>query len=165
MKAIGPIFAIVPLVLLYGLAASADWHDIKPQVTTERELTSAFGTADEVVTTFPWSEWNAKWKIRPRVSGYTLRYNSASTSAILVGPAGKADSAEVDVWDSKIIAVTWHYGGPSAKTAAATLRADPQISFIAGGSVSAGGGGPIGQSIYAELGPNDTKVTVSLSLK
>ena len=159
------LFAFVVVALASTLAVAADWHMIQPHVTTESELLSVFGPPDEVVSTYPWSEWSAKWKKRPNASHYTLMYRGASGSALLVGPAGKADSVEVAISNSKVIGLTWHHGGPSAKAAAASLRADPEMAFGPNKTVFTAGKGSPGQSIYVEFGPDDSEVAVHLSLK
>jgi rhodanese-related sulfurtransferase len=107
-----------------------DWRSIRPQVTTEAELVARFGAPAEVVTTFPWSEWTAKWKKRPIVSRFTLRYTiQESKSPLLDGPAGPADSVEVAMHDSKVVSVMWRYGGSSAKAAAQLLRANSNLKM------------------------------------
>jgi hypothetical protein len=155
----------ITIALVSTTAVAADWRAVWPHVTTESELISAFGAPNQVTSVYLWSEWSAKWKKRPNASHYTLRYETTSDSALLVGPGGKADSVEVGVADSKIIGVTWHYGGPSAKAAAITLRADRVMTFGPAKVVSTAGGGKVGQSIYVQVGPDDSEVTVSLSLK
>jgi hypothetical protein len=149
-----------------GIAEAADWTTIKPGVTTEAEILAAFGAPDEVAATFPWSEWSARWKKRPLTRDYLLRYRvQYSKSVLLVGPGGKADDVEVELWDRKVGAVRWHYGGPSAHAAAAALRADPQMSFGAQESISHAGKGVTGGVLWVEVGPGDSRVEVLLQLK
>jgi hypothetical protein len=107
----------------------ADWRVIKPAVTTQDELIATFGPPDEVVATFPWSEWSAKWKKRPISTNYTLRYLVVSRSALLPGPAGSADAVEVIVADKRVIAVRWIYHGPTARVAMDTIRKDPEMDL------------------------------------
>jgi len=156
---------IIASVLSSGVHA-ADWRSIKPAVTTEAELIAAFGPPDEVLSTFPWAEWSATWKKRPAVSHYTLRYTvQGSKSELLVGPGGPADDAEVHVAAGRVQAVEWHYGGPSARAAGQQLRADPTMTFGPTGSVSQASSLAPDGVIFAELGPNDTRVEVRLELK
>jgi rhodanese-related sulfurtransferase len=143
-----------------------DWRSIRPQVTTEAELVARFGAPAEVVTTFPWSEWTAKWKKRPIVSRFTLRYTiQESKSPLLDGPAGPADSVEVAMHDSKVVSVMWRYGGSSAKAAAQLLRANSNLKMGPTETTSRAFGGSLGQSLVVEFGPNDTQVDVRLELK
>jgi hypothetical protein len=158
--------ALVTALFVGGVADAADWARIKPGVTTEAELVAAFGAPTEVVATFPWAEWSARWKKRPVTPQYVLRYRVGdSNSALLVGPGGKADDVEVDVWDRKVGGVRWHYGGPSARTAASLLRADPQMKFGAPEAMSHAGRSVEGGILWAEVGPNDSTVEVLLALK
>jgi hypothetical protein len=135
-------------------------------MTTEAELVAHFGTPDEVITTFPWSEWSAKWKKRPIVSGLTWRYTiQESKSPLLEGPGGPADSVEVDMHDSKVVSVRWRYGGASAKAAAEMLRANSSLKMGPTAATSRAFGGSVGQALVVEFGPNDSQVEVRLDLK
>jgi len=81
---------------------TADWTTVRPGITTDAELVAAFGSPDEVVATFPWTEWSARWKKRPLTSRHLLRYGAQSSgSPLLVGPGGKADDVEVAISDKK----------------------------------------------------------------
>ena len=158
--------AVVSAVAVSAKTEAADWTSIRVGVTTEAEVIAAFGPPDEVVATFPWSEWSARWKIRPHTRDYLLRYRvQSSKSAVLVGPGGKADDVEIEMWDRKVGAVRWHYGGPSANAAAATLRADLEMSFSAANSVTKAVKAVSGGSLYVEVGSGDTTVQVLLQLK
>jgi hypothetical protein len=106
-----------------------DWTVIKPTVTTQDELIATFGPPDEVLATFPWTEWNAKWKKRPISRTYTLRYLVVSRSSLLPGPAGSAEAVEVIVGDKRVIAVRWIYHGPTARAAMDAIRNDPEMDF------------------------------------
>jgi hypothetical protein len=160
------IASVVTVLVFAGIADGADWTTLRPQVTTETELIAAFGPPAEVTATFPWTEWNARWKKRPRTSEYVLRYRvQDSASALLIGPAGKADEVEVAVWERRVSAVRWRYGGPSARTAASALRADPRMTFGSPESTSHAGRSVDGGFLLAEIGRNDTQVEIQLSLK
>jgi hypothetical protein len=149
-----------------GASSAADWTSIKPAHTTEKQLIAEFGAPDEIVATFPWSEWSARWKIRPRTSNYALRYRSdPAKSELLIGPGGKADSVEVDISESTVLSVTWQYGGPSARRAAEVLRSDPEMHFSSPESPSYGSKlGPNGR-VFAELGADNSTVRVVYDLK
>lgn len=160
---------VVALILASGLlpqAHAADWRSIKPGDTSEAELITAFGPPTEVLSTLPWAEWSATWKKHPIASHYTLRYTvQGSKSQLLVGPGGPADDAEVHVAAGRVLAVVWHYGGPSARAAGQQLRADSTMIFGSSGSVSQGSSAVPNGVIFAELGANDTRVEVRLELK
>ena len=144
----------------------AHWSAIKIQRSNESEVFTLFGAPDEVVARFSWSEWGAsRYTLRdPR--SYVFRYKAASSnSSILDGPAGAADSVDVKISNGWVITVTWDYGGPTARAAAQILRSDPdmQVSAL---PKSARASKPMPNGIiFAELGPNDTKVRVSYELK
>jgi hypothetical protein len=95
-------WAALLLVLSCEVATAGEWKTIKPGATSESKLIEAFGPPDEVISTFPWTEWNAKWKKRPKADHYTLRYSrysgKAAISALLTGPAGPAEEADVRVY-------------------------------------------------------------------
>jgi hypothetical protein len=101
VKRLRSTIVLVAMALVSTSTLAADWQTIRPQVTTERELISIFGAPDEVVSTYPWTEWSANWKKRPKASHYTLEYGNASESILRVGPAGRADSVEVMVADRR----------------------------------------------------------------
>ena len=165
MRFLIAVFIIVLAVVEPALAL--EWETIQPQITKEAELLDRFGAPDEVVTFFPWSEWSAKWKKRPIATHYTLRYFSySSKSPLLVGPGGKADSVEVKISNSKVVIVTWHYGGPSAHAAAAELRKNPDMKIERNvTTISHGNMGSPGKNIMISFGPNDSTVEVQLALK
>ena len=120
--------AVMLVAAGFWLQTPKDWTAIVPQATTQAELTMEFGPPDEVVATFPWSEWSATWKRRPVTRNYLLRYaKERSQSRLLNGPAGPADSVDVHIADKKVIAVEWMHGGPTARAAAARIRADPEV--------------------------------------
>jgi hypothetical protein len=159
------IGVVIAAVLSPALLA-ADWKSIRPDATSEAELIDAFGPPDEVVSTFPWAEWSAKWKKRPKSSHYILRYTvQSSKSELLVGPAGAADDAEVHIYDGVVGVVKWHYGGPSARAAAAMLRADPEVRSGPVESMSRGARETEGGWITSTVGPGDAQVEVVLALK
>jgi hypothetical protein len=154
-------------LLVCGASSAADWKDVKPSRTTEAELIAAFGAPDEIRATFPWSEWSARWRIRPRTTRYVLLYRPdlGAKSALLVGPGGSADGVEVDVSDSIVHGVTWNYGGPSARRAVEMLRADPEMRFNSPESPTYGSKlGPSGR-VFAEIGSENTSVRVVYDLK
>ena len=160
------VVALMLASILVPEVRAADWRSIKPQTTSETEVVAAFGSPDEVLSTFPWAEWSATWKKRPAASRYTLRYTAqGSKSELLVGPGGPADDAEVHVAAGRVLAVVWHYGGPSARAAGQQLRADSTMTFGPSGSVSQASSAVPGGVIFAELGVNDTSVEVRLELK
>jgi hypothetical protein len=146
--------------------AGQDWTRVRPAVTTEAELLEWFGPPTNVLATFPWNEWNAKWKKRPVSLTYRLRYESgSSTSDLLVGPGGSAESVEVIVADKKVHGIRWRYGGPFAKTAAANLRASAIYEFRARNSGSVASAALDGGFVLVEIGPDDTEVEILLQLK
>jgi len=63
---------------------TADWTTVRPGITTDAELVAAFGSPDEVVATFPWTEWSARWKKRPLTSRHLLRYGAQSSGSPLL---------------------------------------------------------------------------------
>ena len=110
-------------------AIGADWTLVKPALTTESELIGVFGNPTEVTASFPWEEWSAKWKKRPKSSSHVLRYRQQeSKSQLLVGPGGPADDVEVHIFSGKVLSVAWHYGGPPARSAIEMINADPQFA-------------------------------------
>lgn len=154
------------LMALAGTSETNDWSSIKIDVTTQAELIAAFGSPDEVIATFPWSEWSAIWKKRPLTSYYVLRYRKQySSSRLLVGPGGEADDVEVTIRKGNVGSVRWHYGGPSARAAVGTLRADPAMNFGPVEGLSHGGKAVTGGSLWVEVGPGDSTVEVLLQLK
>ena len=149
-----------------GAALPQDWTIIKPNVTTVAELTKVFGPPDEVVASFPWSEWSAVWKKRPVTDRYTLRYIAqASRSALLDGPAGKADSVDVVISAKRVLAVEWEYGGPSARLAATRIRGDAGMQHDTVGSLMRAAKDVPGGWLLAELSPGDSNVRVELQRK
>jgi hypothetical protein len=154
-------------VLGLGCASEAgDWSGVKPGITTEPELLATFGSPDEVVATFPWVEWSARWKKRPLSTQYLFRYRvQYSSSDLLVGPGGKADDVEVEIADRKVLAVRWHYGGPPARAAAASLRGDPEIHFQEADSVSRGSKPLPAGLLVVDIGPRNSTLQVVLQLK
>ena len=160
------LIGIAGLFVILGPAAGADWNEIRPQVTGEPEILSKFGSPDEIVVTFPWQEWSAKWKKRPRASYYTFRYQHESPSSLLTGPGGQADSAEVEIGDGKVMIVRWLYGGPSARAAAARIRADTTMKPSGSeGTVQYLAKEVTGGWVSVEIGPRDAEVKVTLQLK
>ena len=143
---------------------ATDWDVIQPGITTLTELTTKFGSPDEVLAAFPWSEWSATWKKRPVSRNYIFRYTSAA-SPLLKGPAGLADSVEVSIADRKVISIEWRYGGPSARKAAATVRADGQMNQGPNESVSKAAKDVPGGWLLVEMGQNDSTVRVVLEMK
>jgi hypothetical protein len=159
-------FAFVMIATTGGVEQSSSWTSIKPSVTTQAELIAAFGPPDQVVATFPWSEWSATWKKRPLSDWYVLKYQRPdSRSGLLHGPAGPADSVEVTIGGKKVIVVEWIYGGPSARAAAAVLRTDPQMDPVPREPGSYAAKDVPGGWVSAELGPGDSRVRVTLELK
>lgn len=161
--------AVTVLVLLSLSASPAparDWSDVRPAVTTENELLNWFGPPTEVVATFPWGEWSAKWKKRPRTDFYRLRYEvGSSSSPLLVGPGGKAEEVEVTVRNGRVGSIWWRYGGPSARSAAASLRGTPEFNFRAQHPGAMGARSVDGGWITVDIGENDSVVEVRLQLK
>ncbi len=155
------------LLAFGGLAGAADWTKIKVVEMTEAEFLSSFGPPDEVIVTFPWSEWSAQWKKRPVKSHYKLRYTRPqSKSSVLSGPGGNADSVEVEVSSGRVRAVWWHYGGMPARNAAASFRADPALTFGPREAASSAVKAVPGGTLFVDLeGPHDSTVRVLLSLK
>ena len=144
----------------------ADWTSIKPQATTEAELTSMFGPPDEVEAVFPWSEWSATWKKRPVSSRYLVRYTKqASRSKLLEGPLGMADEVEVSIALKKVISVEWIHGGPSARPAAARVRGDTQLTHITHeGVVKSAKNVPDGFLSF-EVAQDESRVRILLQMK
>jgi len=160
------VFTVLVALLACAALQAGDWTTIRPAVTTEAELLAAFGSPDEVVATFPWAEWSARWKKRPVAAGYVLSYQvQGSKSPLLVGPAGQADHVEVNVWQGKVGAVRWQYGGPTARAAAEVLRGDPQVRFDTADTLAHGGKPVTGGLLSVEIGPRDARVEVLLQLK
>jgi hypothetical protein len=147
-------------------SSAADWKSIKPALTSEKEVIAQFGVPDEVVATFPWSEWSARWKIRPLSSHHTLRYRSdVASSDLLVGPGGKADSAEVFIGNDVVQTVTWSYGGPSARAASEMLRADTEMHFSPSDSPSYGSKAVPNGRVFVEFDPSGSSLRVVYDLK
>jgi hypothetical protein len=164
----GFLAASLSLVALVASGASraADWKSIKPARTGEAEVIAQFGAPDEIVATFPWSEWSARWKTRPRTSQYVIRYRSdPAKSDLLRGPGGAADAAEVYLSKGTVVSVTWHYSGPSARAAAATLRADTEIQFSPPESPSYGSKALPDGRLFIEFGSEESSVRVVYDLK
>jgi hypothetical protein len=123
------VAALIQSAVVADKVWATDWAIIKPAITTESELLSTFGNPTEVRASFPWEEWSAKWKKRPKADSYILRYRrQESRSQLLVGPGGPADDVEVGIYNGKVLSVTWRYGGPSARSAIETLGGDTQLS-------------------------------------
>ena len=161
-----PVMALMFLLLSPAPAPARDWSDLRPAVTTEKELLSWFGPPTEVVATFPWGEWSARWKKRPLTASYRLRYEvGSSSSRLLVGPGGKAEEVEVTVHDGRVGSIWWRYGGPSARSAAASLRETPEFNFRAQNPGSVGARSVEGGWITVDIGENDSVVEVRLQLK
>jgi hypothetical protein len=162
-------FAAISFILTLSASSSsgaADWKTIQPARTSETEVISKFGPPDEIVAIFPWTEWSARWKIRPITNRYTLRYRSdPAKSDLLLGPGGTADDAEVSISKGTVIAVTWHYSGPSARAASALLRADPEISFTPPESPSYGSKALPDGRLFIEFDSSGTAVHVVYDLK
>jgi hypothetical protein len=160
----------IPL-LLVGIALcseskAAEWQAIQPARTPEKELISSFGAPQEIVVTFPWNEWSARWKVRPTSTSHVLRYRSdGPMSPLLQGPGGLASDAEVSVFNGIVHSVTWYYGGPSARAAARILRNDPSVNFTSQESPSTGGKALLYGILFIEIGRDDTSVKVHLELK
>jgi hypothetical protein len=159
------IVTLVAVVAPHGVARSVDWTGIKPQTTTEAELIAAFGPPDEVIATFAWSEWSAVWKKRPVTNRYVLRYTAqVSRSALLTGPAGKADAVDVTISNKKVMSVEWTHGGLSARAAAGVVRADTQMNHSGAGSVSQSAKSVPSGWLTVDLGPNDSTDRVQLAM-
>ncbi len=105
------VLAAVLFLVLCGQASAEEWRMIRPAATSEFEVLKAFGPPDEVVFTFPWAEWTADWKKRPKADRYTLRYSryagKSVVSALLIGPAGPADGADVEISHGRVMSVVW----------------------------------------------------------
>ena len=161
-----PVTAVALLLISVPPSQAHDWSRVRPAVTTERELLSWFGPPTEVVATFPWDEWSAKWKKRPRTDFYRLRYEvGSSSSPLLIGPGGKAEEVEATVHDGRVDSIWWRYGGPSARSAAASLRKTPEFTFRAQNPGAVGARSVDGGWITADIGENDSVVEVRLQLK
>ena len=166
-----PIHCASWLLLVAGIALcstsqAADWEAIQPARTLEKELISLFGSPQEIVVTFPWTEWSARWKIRPNSTNYVLRYRSdGPKSTLLHGPGGLADGVEASVFNGIVHSVTWQYGGPSARDAARLLRSDPGVSFMSQESPTTGSKVMPYGVLFIEIGRGDTSVKISLELK
>lgn len=159
--------ALAVVLTLGSVGGAADWTRIKIAEMTEAEFLISFGPPDEVVVTFPWSEWSAQWKKRPVKAHYKLRYTQPSSkSSVLTGPGGKADSVEVEISGGRVRAVWWHYGGMPAREAAAAFRADPELTFGPREAASRAAKRVAGGALFVDLeGPYDSTVSVLLSLK
>jgi hypothetical protein len=161
--------AALLLVLSCGVTTAGEWKTIKPGATSEAELIEAFGPPDEVISTFPWMEWNAKWTKRPKADHYTLRYSrysgKAAISELLTGPGGPAEEADVLVYQGRVRGVEWHYGGPLAHDAALALRSDKKMTVDRTHDVSRASVQTDYGVLIVEFGPEDTRVDVSLGLK
>jgi hypothetical protein len=143
-----------------------DWTQVRPAVTTEKEVLAWFGPPTNVVASFPWGEWSATWKKRPRTDSYRLRYEAGSSSSpLLVGPGGQSEAVEVSIWKGKVQSIGWRYGGPLARSAAASLRATPDFNFRARSNGATGSRNVEGGWLTADIGENDTVVEVTLQLK
>jgi hypothetical protein len=165
-----PPLQLAPALIVALLAASSagahDWNDLRPAVTTEREIVSWFGEPTAVIATFPWAQWNAKWKRRPETASYRLRYEvGSSASSLLLGPGGKAEEVEVTIRKGKLGAVRWRYGGPSARSAAAQLRGTPEFAVRPRDSGAVGARSVDGGWLAAEIGEGDSVVEITLQLK
>jgi hypothetical protein len=130
------IVTLVAVVAPHGVARSADWTGVKPQTTTEAELITAFGSPDEVIATFAWSEWSAVLKKAPRHKPIRSSVHCAGLALCSPGPAGKADGVDVTISNKKVLSVEWTHGGLSARAAAGVVRADTQMNHSGAGSVS-----------------------------
>ncbi len=120
---------LVTSLLFSGALSAADWSEIKPQITTKREMIDFFGSPTEVSADFSWKEWNGVWDTRPEVIHYVLRYRKQeSKSQLLIGPGGLADYVEVDIFSDKVFSVIWFYGGPSARSAKEMLDSDKGLT-------------------------------------
>jgi hypothetical protein len=161
-----PSIAILVSIAVWQLSTAADWRSIKPNRSTEQELVAAFGPPDEVVATFPWNEWSARWKVRPVTRTYRLRYRSdLRKSPLLAGPGGSADEVNVDIWDRKIVSVVWRYTGDSGVAAAQMLRADPELKFNATESPCYAAKGLPNGRVYVEIAKGNSPVVVVYDLK
>jgi hypothetical protein len=149
-----------------GESQAAGWDAIQPARTSEKELITLFGAPQEIVVTFPWNEWTARWKIRPTSTSYVLRYRSdGPKSSLLQGPGGIADGAEVLLFSGIVHTVTWEYGGPRARDAAGLLRRDPGVRFTSQEPPSTGSKIMPSGVLFIEIGRGDTNVKVRLELK
>jgi len=158
--------AILACLALWQLSIAADWQTIKPNRTTEQELIAAFGPPNEVIATFPWSEWNARWKVRPVTKTYRLRYRSdVGTSPLLSGPAGHADEVNIDVSDRRVLSVQWRYTGESGVTAAQALRADSELKFNTTDSPCYAAKALPNGRLYVEIAKDNAPVLVVYDLK
>ncbi len=120
---------LVVFLLFPGITNAADWSEIKPQVTTEREMIDLFGSPTEITADFSWKEWNGAWEKRPEAIHYIFRYRKQeSKSQLLIGPGGPADYVEVDIFSDKVFSVKWFYGGPSARSAKEMLESDQGLT-------------------------------------
>ena len=163
------LLAVVLFPLFCGPTSAQEWKIIRPATTSEAELIKAFGPPDEVISTFPWAEWSAKWKKRPKAHRYTLRYSryadKSEASELLLGPGGPADGADVEISGGRVMSVVWHYGGYSARVAAKTLRADSSVKVGGAEEVSRAFGRTEHGVLVVEIGFEDSRVDVRLELK
>jgi hypothetical protein len=153
-------------MLLPHVSQAANWDQIEPQRTTESELVALFGVPDEVTATQSWKEWRSGRPRKPQ-SAHLLRYVSNDRpSPLLSGPGGTADSVEVEIGaDGKVLLVTWHFGGPSARSATEVLKADPSFKFETEDACSHAWKMVNGYPLLVQIGPGSGTVEAVFQLK
>jgi hypothetical protein len=147
-------------------AEDATWSELQPARSTESQVYTWFGAPTEVVATFPWKAWAASSAKPLATKNYKFRYRKGeSSSSLLHGPGGPADSATVDISNGLVIAVEWLYGGPPARAAAKMLRADSEMKFSSPESPCHAWKPTTHGRVFAELGEGDSEVRVIYDLK
>jgi hypothetical protein len=155
-------------VILAGPAVAEDptWSQIQPARSTESQIYTWFGAPTEVLGTFSWQAWVARSTKPLTTKSYKFRYRTGeSSSSLLDGPAGPADSATVDIFNGLVSSVEWLYGGPPARAAAQVLRADPEMEFSSPTSPCHAWKPTSHGRVFAELGEDDSEVRVVYDLK
>ena len=169
MSASTPILAAATIAVILAAPARAEqasWSVIQPARSTESQIYTWFGPPTEVVATFPWQAWAVSPTKPLTTKNYDFRYQKAqSSSSLLDGPGGPADTATVIISNALVVAIEWLYGGPPARSAAQVLRADPDMKFSSPTSPCYASKPTAHGLVFAELGETDSKVRVVYELK